>query len=349
MKTLPILLAFILIHNCLPAQVSNEPVITIAKGQVPSVVKDKANIIHIVYGTGDSIMYVSGKDGKTFTSPSLVSVLPGLFSFAMRGPQVAVTSRGLLITACTKEGNIYIFNKTAKGQWSKPVILNEVPACAKEGLMALSADGNNVFATWLSVNEPKGQKLLGIRSIDGGKTWSKNLLVYASPDKSVCECCKPAAVVKSNKVYVMFRNWLNGNRDLYIATSTNGGKTFPGASKLGQGHWKLSGCPMDGGGLAVSQSGLVHTVWRRESIIYTATPGEAEQSIGEGRNCTVEIMNGKPIYAWTQNGDIIITLPGGSKKNIGKGSLPQLKAVNDTQLFCVWENDKQIKSVLLSL
>ena len=349
MKTIAILLVFLLIHNSLPAQVSIEPVITIAKGQVPSVVKDRGNLIHIVYGTGDSIMYVSGKDGKTFTSPSLVSVLPGLFSFAMRGPQVAVTSHGLVITACTKEGNIYAFNKLAKGQWSKPVILNEVPASAKEGLMALSADGNNVFATWLSVNEPKGQKLLGIRSADGGKTWSKNLLVYSSPDKSVCECCKPSTIVKSNKVYVMFRNWLNGNRDLYIATSTNGGKTFQGASKLGQGSWKLSGCPMDGGGLAVSQSGIVHTVWRRESIIYTATPGGAEQSIGEGRNCTVEIMNGTPIYAWTQNGDIIITLPGGSKKNIGKGSLPQLKAVNSNQLFCVWEKDKQIQSILLSL
>lgn len=348
MRTLSFILLLSLIHTCLPAQDINEAVITIGHGQVPSVVKDKAQVIHIVYGSGDSIMYVASKDGNSFTSPSLVSVLPGLFSFAMRGPQVAVSSRGLVITACTKEGNIYVFNKIAKGQWTKPVILNE-PATAKEGLMALSADGNNVFATWLSVNKPKGQKLVGIRSVDGGKTWSKNLLVYASPDKSICECCKPSAVVKSNKVYIMFRNWLNGNRDLYIATSSNGGRSFLPASKLGLGNWKLSGCPMDGGGLAVSQSGEVHTVWRRESIIYTATPGEAEQPIGEGRNCTVEIINGKPIYAWTQNGDIIITLPGGSKKYIGKGSLPQLKAVNDNQLFCVWENDKQVKSVLLSL
>src|SRR6476620_11659642 len=100
MKTIAILLAFMLIHNSVPAQVSIEPVITIAKGQVPSVVKDRGNLIHIVYGTGDSIMYVSSKDGKTFTSPSLVSVLPGLFSFAMRGPQVAMTSHGLVITAC---------------------------------------------------------------------------------------------------------------------------------------------------------------------------------------------------------------------------------------------------------
>ncbi|HJW15616.1 MAG TPA: sialidase family protein [Flavisolibacter sp.] len=349
MKTLSFILLLSLINNCLPAQDIKEGVITIGHGQVPSVVKDKANVIHIAYGTGDSIMYVSSKDGRTFTSPSLVSVLPGLFSFAMRGPQVAVSSRGLVITACTKEGNIYAFNKLTKDKWAKPVMLNEVPATAKEGLMALSADGNNVFATWLSVNDPKGQKLVGIRSVDGGKTWSKNLVVYASPDKSICECCKPSAVVKSSKVYIMFRNWLNGNRDLYIATSSNGGRSFLPAYKLGQGSWKLSGCPMDGGGLVVSQSGLVHTVWRRESMIYAAIPGEAEHFIGEGRNCTVEMINGTPIYAWTQNGEMIITLPGGFKKNIGKGSLPQLKSINGREFLCVWEKDKQIQSMLLGL
>jgi len=267
----------------------------------------------------------------------------------MRGPQVAVSSQGLIVTACTKEGNIYAYTRLAKGRWTGPVRLNQQAASAKEGLMALSADRNIVFATWLSVNFPKGQKLMGIRSTDGGKTWSKNLLVYASPDKSVCECCKPSAVVKQKKVYVMFRNWLNGNRDLYITTSTNGGQTFKDASKLGQGSWKLSGCPMDGGGIALSQTGLVHTVWRREAKIYAAAPGEAEKLLGEGRNCTLEIINGKPIYSWTQNGEIIISLPRGTTKNIGSGALPQLKALNDNQVLCVWEKDNQIQSILISL
>lgn len=337
-----------MVHLCLPAQMVNDHVITIGKGQVPSVAKDRSNIIHVVYGSGDSIMYVMSKDGKSFTTPSLVSVLPGLFSFAMRGPQVAVSSRGLIITACTKEGNIYAYTRLAK-DWTRPVMLNQQAGSAKEGLMALSADRNIVFATWLSVNIPKGQKLMGIRSADGGRTWSKNLLVYASPDQSVCECCKPSTVVKQDKVYVMFRNWLNGNRDLYITTSFNGGHTFKSASKLGQGSWKLSGCPMDGGGLAVNQTGDVRTVWRREATIYSASPGETEKSLGEGRNCTLEIINGNSIYAWTQNGEMIIALPGGIKKNIGKGSLPQLKAVNDNLLFCVWEKDKQIQSMLIGL
>jgi hypothetical protein len=349
MKTISLVILLSLVHLSLPAREMSGPVITIGLGRVPSIVKDKADMIHIVYGTGDSIMYVSSKDGTSFSTPSLVSVLPGLFSFAMRGPQVAVSSNGLIITACTKEGNIYAFTRLSKGKWTGPAILNQEASSAKEGLMALSADGNNVFAAWLSVNAPKGQKLVGIRSADGGKTWSKNHLVYASPDKSICECCKPSVVVKRNKVYVMFRNWLNGNRDLYIASSTNGGQTFKNASKLGVGSWKLSGCPMDGGGLAVSNTGVVHTVWRREALIYAATPGKQEKSIGEGRNCTLELINGRPAYAWTQNGEIIITVPGGYNKNIGKGALPRLKAINDQQLLCIWEKDNQVQSMMIEL
>ena len=349
MKTLSFIILINLFHLSLFARQINGPIITIGQGKVPSVVKDKFNMIHIVYGTGDSIMYILSKDGSSFSTPSLVAVLPGLFSFAMRGPQLAVSSKGLIITACTKEGNIYAYTRLANSKWSRPVVLNQDPSSAKEGLMALSADGNNVFAAWLSVNAPKGQKLVGIRSADGGKTWSKNHLVYASPDKSICECCKPSVVVKKKKVYVMFCNWLNGNRDLYIATSTNGGQTFKDASKLGVGSWKLSGCPMDGGGLAVSNTGVVHTVWRRESLIYAATPGKQEISIGEGRNCTLELINGSPAYAWTQNGEIIIAAPGGYKKNIGKGALPQLKTINERQLLCIWEKDNQVQSMMIEL
>src|SRR5688572_775414 len=80
--------------------------ITIADGQMPSVVKDKNNKLHIAFGKGDSILYTSTTDGKTFTPFFLVAVVPKLFSFAMRGPQIAATSRGLIITAVTQNGDI---------------------------------------------------------------------------------------------------------------------------------------------------------------------------------------------------------------------------------------------------
>jgi hypothetical protein len=51
--------------------------------------------------------------------------------------------------------------------------VNDVDTTAKENLMALSADGDNAFAVWLDLRD-KHNKLFGAKSIDGGKTWSKN-------------------------------------------------------------------------------------------------------------------------------------------------------------------------------
>lgn len=322
----------------------------IAKGKMPNITKDKGNNVHIVYGAGDSLMYLSSTNkGNSFTSPSLIAVLPGLFASAMRGPQIAATDNGLIVTACTNKGNIYSYKQQGLGKWTKAMKVNEVDEAAKEALIGLSADGLNVFAIWLAAKNSKGQNVYGARSFDGGKTWSKNVLVYESPDSSVCECCKPSVAVKGNNVYVMFRNWLNGNRDLYLAKSGNGGKSFENAQKLGIGSWKLNGCPMDGGGLAINNNGIPQTVWRREGKIYASTVGSAEKQIGEGKGCTIETIDNKNIYAWTENGDVVLIKPQGQKKVLGKGSQPIVKALNNERVICIWENDKQIHVSVLEL
>lgn len=321
----------------------------IANGKMPNITKDKSNNIHIVYGSGDSIMYVFAKNGRAFTSPELVAVLPKLFASAMRGPQIAASDNGIVVTACTSAGNIFSYKKEASGKWTKAQKVNDVDEVAKEALMGLSADGANVYAVWLGVKSPKGQNVYGARSVDGGKTWSKNILVYSSPDSTVCQCCKPSVVVKGNTVYVMFRNWLHGSRDLYIVKSTNAGSSFDQAKKLGEGTWKLNGCPMDGGGIALDKNGNPETVWRREGKIYASSLGMPEKEIGEGRGCTIETVNGKKVYAWGENGDVVVMKPQGIKKNLGKGSLPLIKALNSEQVLCVWENDSQIHAEVVEL
>ena len=147
----------------------------------------------------------------------------------------------------------------------------------------------------------------------------------------------------------MFRNLLKGNRDLYLIQSVDEGYSFRQAKKLGTGSWKLNACPMDGGGLAVDQSGNPETVWRREEKIYASAPGEPEKEIGEGRGCSIETVNNKNIYAWTENGNVVVLKPGGLKVDLGKGSLPLLKALNENQVVCVWENDKQIIGAVVDL
>lgn len=321
----------------------------IADGRMPNIAKDKSGNIFLAYGIGDSIMYTSSSDkGNSFSSPALVAILPKLFSFATRGPQIAASNHGIIITACTSKGNIYSYYKE-NGNWKEGARVNDADTVAKEGLMALTADGENAFAVWLDLRGTKRNKIYGSKSNDGGKTWSENQMIYTSLDTTVCECCKPSVVMKGNHVYVMFRNWLNGNRDLYLTQSSNGGASFGQAQKLGTGSWKLNGYPMDGGGLAINQKGEVQTVWKREGNIYTAMPGTHEYKIGEGRSCTIETVNNKNVYAWAQNGEIVYSKPDGQTKVLGKGNQPVLATLDNEHVICVWENEKQIHASVVEL
>src|SRR5258705_1293166 len=212
---------------------TGENTLFIAEGQVPDITKDNSGDLHLVYGRGDSILYTYSSDqGRSFSSSLLISILPNLAASHSRGPQFVSTSNGLTVIACNKSGDIFSFIKDQSGSWVETSRVNDTDTVAKENLIALSADDKNAFAVWLDLRDGHN-KIFGARSSDAGKTWSKNMLVYASPDTTVCECCKPSVKMEGSNVYVMFRNWLNGNRDLYLVQSSDAGLTFGKAQKLG--------------------------------------------------------------------------------------------------------------------
>ena len=320
----------------------------IAKGQMPNVIRDKSGTLHIVYGTGDSIMYLTSSDGaKKFSNPVLISKIRGLAASHTRGPQIAVNQNELVLTACNDLGDIFSFVMSQSGNWLATGRVNDVDTVAKENLMSLSSEGSNTYAVWLDLRDGQN-KIFAARSSDGGRTWSKNKMIYTSPGKTVCECCKPSVAVDGSKLYIMFRNSIDGNRDMYLIRSDDYGNSFGAAQKLGMGSWALNGCPMDGGGIVVN-NGIPQTVWNRKSVIYAAEPGKEEKEIGKGRNCTIESVNGENIYAWVENGEIVVLKPGGVKLNLGKGLQPALKAVDSNTVICIWENEKQIHRALVGI
>ncbi|MCW3090957.1 MAG: exo-alpha-sialidase [Ferruginibacter sp.] len=324
--------------------------LVIANGQMPNLVKDIDRNIQLVYGCGDSLMsIVSYDEGSSFAPPSLIDILPHLAASHTRGPQIAATSHGLVLTVCNSMGDIFCYTKSPSLPWVKSGKVNDQDTIDKENLIALGADGELAFSAWLDVRNNGKNKIYGALSVDGGKTWSKNRMIYNSPDSSVCSCCKPSVVVHGKNVYVMFRNWLKGNRDMYLTQSKDGGDHFEPAKKLGVGSWKLNACPMDGGSLALKTNGEIHTVWRREGRVFSAIAGMPEKEIGEGKGCAIEMVNGQNVYAWTENGELKIIKPGGEKITVGRGMQPVIKAIGKEKLICVWEQEKQVHAAVISL
>ena len=74
-----------------------------------------------------------------------------------------------------------------------------------------------------------------------------------------------------------------------------------------------------------------------------------EKELGEGKGCTMENVNGKNVYAWTENEEIVIITLQGQKNMPGTGSQPILKALDNDHVICVWESEKQIHASVVAL
>lgn len=256
-----------------------------------------------------------------------------------RGPQLASSKDYSIVTAMDKKGNIHSFQLNHKSnKWTKIKNINDVEASAPEGLMSIAADeSNHFYAVWLDLRDDRKNNIC-FSTLKGNSGWSKNKFIYKSPESHVCECCKPSIAVKNNNISIMFRNWLNGSRDLYLTTSSDMGMNFSDAQKLGNGTWKLKGCPMDGGRLSIDLKNNIHTIWQREGQIFYANPGQQEMLIGEGRSCGI---NGNVIN-WEKGSELIVKRMEGKQYKLGEGTALKTQEFKDKTILAVWEKDNQI-------
>ena len=314
-------------------------------GEAPSLAVEGSKV-YMAFASGDSIFcsYSSVK-GQKFSAPALVAILNGLVNVGGRGPQIVSSKGQLLIAAPDTSGNFHTWlKKKTESGWKKGGRINDLADIAKEGFLSLGANSDgHFFAAWLDLRNGKKNNIYGARSMDGGKTWLKNQLIYKSPDGSVCDCCKPSVAIKDQQVAVMFRNSLKGNRDLYLIQSKDGGATFGNARKLGEGSWRLNGCPMDGGGLMIENNHAIRTVWQREGNVYTCEPGKKEILMSKGRQCTIAGMNGTYYITFISEGKLYYRKPDGKIIELSQGGhYPKLLAVDNSTTLCAWEYENKI-------
>ena len=281
---------------------------TFADAKEPHVAVGSDGRVYVAFGMGDAVYCaVSPDGGKTYNVPVLVARVSNLSLGMRRGPRVAVTAKSVVISAISgvqgagKDGDLLAWHSTDNGKtWSGSLRVNDTPDAAREGLHAMTASADGTVAcAWLDLRQ-NGTQLYASVSGDGGRTWSKNVRVYASPDGTICECCHPSlAFDAKGNLYAMWRNALGGARDMYLAESHDGGKSFGSAQKLGRGTWMLNACPMDGGALAVSATGTVTTFWRRENEMFSCQPGSEEKRLTAGRQGWVASTAGAPYFVWS--------------------------------------------------
>ena len=317
----------------------------------PQVAIENDGHVYVAYGSGDTIFVsVSNDKGKSFGSPVKVAETGKLSLGMRRGPRITANKGNVTVTAVYgatgkgQDGDIATFRSTDHGAtWFAGAKVNDVSAAAREGLHAMTVSSDGTLAcSWLDLRS-RGTKLFMATSKDGGASWSKNQLVYESPSGSICECCHPSLTYDPfGRLTIMFRNSLNGARDMYV-TSTSNGQTFSQATKVGTGTWMINACPMDGGMIFSGDSSARGAIWRRENTIYYEFSGNdlGELALGQGKQPWAAVGGEGDIYAiWAGTSGITSVKLGDSAKVVSpQGTDPVVSSSPDRKIvFAAWAN-----------
>ena len=320
-----------------------------ATAQQPQIDVATDGTVYVAFGRGEEIFLAVSRDAAlTFAPPVRVAQLPKLALGRRRGPRLAVSGERITLTAISHEtGNLLAFHSPNAGRtWDAAVPVNDVNRSAAEGLAGLaSGPDGRMYATWLDHRAGRTE-VYGSESVDAGRTWGTNVLVYRSPEKTVCECCHPSVAYNAKgDLVVMFRNALEGNRDLWMVTRPAGQSAFGNATRQGMGHWALAACPMDGGAIVPQRDGSFASVWRRDKEIFLSLPAQPEINFGEGMQPVALAAPAGVQLFWQRGSDLLraSTAPGAVPLVVAAGArFPTLAASpRDGMLFVAYESTAQ--------
>ena len=145
--------------------------------------------------------------------------------------------------------------------WDSHLVVNEDKPTSHsfEGL-AVAPDGT-VIVAWIEPRETaatfvarvldRGTRVGDTRRLDTGET---------------CVCCRVGvAAGPGDRVAVLWRKVFPENvRDMVLATSRDGGRTFDAPALVHADGWKIAACPHRGGSIATDARGRLYAVWYTE-------------------------------------------------------------------------------------
>jgi hypothetical protein len=187
-------------------------------------------------------------------------------------------------------------------------------AVGLDGGGSVAADGEgNVYVFWHAPDPGKkgenNRRVWVAVSTDEGRTFIKERAAYSKPT-GACGCCGMRGFADSKgNVYALYRGVKDvTQRDMFLLTSTNKGKSFVGEDI---DPWDINSCPMSSETFAEGPAGRVVGAWETKGQVYFAsidpktgkrlTPVSAPGA-GHGRKHPAVAVNarGETILAWTE-------------------------------------------------
>ncbi len=238
---------------CLVLAALQEPVSVSRDAIQPHLAIDAEGAAYVTFiRNGQIELAVSTDKGKTFSPPVVAIDAKGKARGGMqRGPRVAVDGKKTVYVTAPltfdeaefqkryPTQDLYLAVSTDGGKtFGKPVMVNDMPKKAPESLHWLAASPvEGAFVAWLDLRQrEKGQDLYFAKVTDQGRKVSRNAPVATT----LCECCAPGlAVDGKGNPSLIYREGGKGNRQIFLAVSTNGGTSFGKVARVNQGESKI--------------------------------------------------------------------------------------------------------------
>ena len=162
------------------------------------------------------------------------------------------------------ESNLVVSRSLRFGnRFDPPVLVTDKTESSSNAFSSLTvAPNGDLYVVWLDGRNPDDHQtgtssVYLARSLDQGLTFEKNRQVYPR----VCPCCRPNVIVGSqSEIYVSWRHVFDGEiRDVVVATSYDGGKSFSDPVRVSRDNWEIAGCPHSGSSLLNNEDRLYVT------------------------------------------------------------------------------------------
>lgn len=258
------------------------------RGIQPQIVRDKDGTLHLIYfkgtpGAGD-VFYVRRRPGDVdFSSPIRVNSQSGsvIAVGSIRGAQIAIGRNNRVHVAWNgskqavpkgpgENDNPMLYSRmNDEGTAFEPQRNVIVTAYGLDGGGSVAADQNgNVYVAWHGNPEANGEgnrRVYVVRSSDEGRTFAPETAAD-SGNLGVCGCCGLKAFADGDgTLYLLYRSAReNVNRDMYLLTSNDGGKSFQ--SKMVD-RWMIAKCPMSSEAFAESPDAVLGA-WETDGQVF---------------------------------------------------------------------------------
>jgi hypothetical protein len=128
--------------------------------------------------------------------------------------------------------------------------------------LAVAADGT-VLLTWIDGHEGRKEPATWVARVTEQGTRVEGIRKVGD---DTCVCCRvDAAAGAGNTVALTWRQVFPGDvRDMVLAVSRDGGRTFGDARLVSADHWKINACPHRGGAVGLDAKGRVYMSWYTE-------------------------------------------------------------------------------------